>query len=136
MRAAVEGLAAHVGSRFPGHAELQQDLALGRAFAHHVAAVIRQVEDVVGVDVQAVRAWILALAPGAQEVAFAVEHHHRVLAAVENIDIILAVASDRGRILELPPVGQLRPVLHYAVAVFAAPQHDRHRDSFPVSLQS
>ena len=70
-----------------------------------------------------------ALAPGAQEVALAVEHDHRVLAAVEHVDAVLAVHRDRGDVLELPALGQLRPVLHHAVAVLAAAQDRRHRMS-------
>jgi hypothetical protein len=97
-----------------------------------VAAVVGQVEDVVGVDVQAVRARVLALAPGAQEVARAVEHDHGVLAAIEHVDVVLAVAGHRGGVLEPPALGELRPVLHHAVAVLTAPKNDRHPVSFRV----
>jgi len=84
-----------------------------------VAAVIRQVEDVVGVDVQAVRARILA-SPRSAGTCRRGRTPSSVLAAVENIDIILAVAGDRGRILELPPVGSFAQ-FSTRVAVFAAP---------------
>jgi hypothetical protein len=48
----------------------------------------------------AVRPRVLALAPGAQEIALAVEHHDRVLAPIEGIDIIFVVDSDRSDFLE------------------------------------
>ena len=51
-----------------------------------------------------------ALTPGAQELAVAIEHHHRMLAAVEDIDAVLVVHRDGGDIREGPAVGNLRPV--------------------------
>ena len=68
-----------------------------------------------------------ALAPGAQEIAVAVEHHHRVLAAIEDVDLVLAVDADRGDVLERPAVGQLRPVLDHAVAILAISDDGSHR---------
>src|SRR5437016_4840664 len=77
---------------------------------------------------------ILALAPRAQELAVAVEHHHRVLAAVEHVDVVPGVDADRADFLERPALGEPRPVLDDAVPVFAAPDNDRHALS-PVSAQ-
>src|SRR5205814_1808442 len=105
-------------------------LRLIAAFAvEHLHAVVLAVgdvhpalgvgEDVVRVDVQPVGAGDYAFAPGAEEISLAIEHHHRVLAAVEAVDAILAVHGDGGDVLELPAVGKLRPVLHYAVTVSA-----------------
>ena len=73
-----------------------------RALAHGVVAVVGAVEIVVGVDVHAVRALEQALAPRAQEIALAIEHDHRVLAAIEDVDPILAVHADRRHVLEIP----------------------------------
>ena len=73
VRAAVEGLAAHVGRGHAGHAEGQQHLAVERAVADGVVAVVGQPQRVVGRHVHAVRAAEHALAPRAQEVAVAVE---------------------------------------------------------------
>src|SRR4029078_9704348 len=67
-----------------------------------------------------------ALAPGAQEVALPIEHHHRVLAAVEDVDLVLACNGDGRYVLEGPTVGKLGPVLDHAVAMLAAAQYDRH----------
>ena len=116
----MERLAAHVRRRLAGSAQLEQHLALGGAFAHHVAAVVGQIQRVVHVDVQSMRARILAFAPGAQELTVAVEHHHRVLAAVEDVHLVLAVDRDRAHVLEFPAVRQFRPVLDDFVAMLAA----------------
>ena len=126
VRAAMERLAAHEGRRLAGHTDGELDLAGGRASAHGVIAVIGAVEIVVRIDVQAVRALEDALAPGAQEVALAVEHHHGVLAAIEHVDLVLAVDGDSADIHELPLVRKLGPVLDYPIAMLATAQHSRH----------
>ena len=74
----------------------------------------------------AVRARVLPLAPGAQEVAVLIEHHHRVIAAIEGVDVVVGVDPDRGDLFEGPAVGQLRPVLDDPVCEFAAADRDCH----------
>ncbi len=96
------------------------------ALAHGVVAVVGAIEIVVGVDVQAVRAVEQAFAPAPDEIALAVEHHHRMVAAVEDIDAVLAVDRDGGGVGQAPAVGQLRPVLHDAVTVLARAENSRH----------
>src|SRR6202022_3874547 len=130
MGTAVKWFATHVRRRLPGNAELEQHLAFGCAFSHHMPAIVCAVKDVVGVDMKAVRARVHAFAPGAQKVSVAVEHHHRVFAAVEHIDLVLAVDRDRGDILELPAGGQLRPVFYDTVTMLAATHNDSHHGSF------
>src|SRR5262249_23838097 len=61
-----------------------------------------------------------------QELALAIEDHHRVLAAIEDVDAVLAVDRDGTDVLELPAVGQLRPVLDHPIAMLAAAQYFRH----------
>src|SRR5205085_3629764 len=78
-------------------------------------AIVGQIDRIVRPHMDAVRALILAFAPGPQEVSVAVEHRDRVLAATESIDIVLGVDADRGDLLERPAVRQLRPVLDDAV---------------------
>ena len=79
-----------------------------------------------GRHVDAVRSRVLALAPGAQEIAVAVEHHHRMLAAVEDIDVVAAVDPDPADLLERPALGQFRPVGIDPVSV--VPVSDDHRN--------
>src|SRR5262249_7769155 len=122
MRAAVEGLAAHVRGRPAGDADGELNLSKARAPSDRVIAVIGAVEVVVAVDVQAMGAPEDALAPGSQEASRAVEDDHRVGAAVEDVDLILAVDADRGDVRQLPPFRQLAPTLDHPVAMLAASQ--------------
>ena len=96
----MERLAAHKGRRLAGHAELQQDFAVERDLADEMPAVVGEEHRVVGRHMDAVRPRVLALAPRAQEVALAVEHHHRMVAAIEDIDIVVAVDPDPANLLE------------------------------------
>ena len=56
MRAAVEWLAAQEGGGLVGHADGQQDLAVGGDLADRMVAVVGAVERVVAVDMDAVGA--------------------------------------------------------------------------------
>jgi hypothetical protein len=67
-----------------------------------------------------------AFAPARDEAALAVEHDHRMGAAVEHVDAVLAVDRDGGDVAELPLLGQLRPVFDDAVTVFARAENGRH----------
>ena len=124
--AAVERLAAHVRRRLVRNADRQQHLAVGAAFAHGVVAVVGAIEIVVGVDVQAMGAAKQAFAPACDEIAVAVEHDNRMVAAVEDVDAVLAVDRDGGDVGEPPPLRQLCPILHHAVAMFARAESGRH----------
>ena len=124
--AAVERIAAVHRRGLAGHADLQQELPFQRQPAHRVVAVVGAVDRVVRRDVHAVRPTEQTLAPGAQEVAVAVEHHHRVLAAREDVDVVLAVHADRGDLAVVPAVGQLAPVLDHLVAMLAGADDDCH----------
>src|SRR5215469_17885276 len=110
MGAAVEWLTAHVERGLAGDAELKQDLAVERDLADKMAAVIGQEHRVVRRHMNAMRARILAFTPGAQKIAGAIEDHHRVFAAVEHVDVVVAVDANPADLLERPAVGQLRPV--------------------------
>ena len=70
-------------------------------------AVVGEEHRVVRGHVDAVRPRVLALAPGAQKVAVAVEHDHRVLAAVEDIEVVAAVDPDAPTSLKDQPSGSL-----------------------------
>jgi hypothetical protein len=94
-----------------------------------VVAVIGAIEIILGINVQPMRAVEQAFAPARDEIALAVEHHHRVGAAIEDIDAVFAVDRDRGDVGEVPALRQLRPILHHAVAVFARAENGRHVSS-------
>src|SRR5690349_14798493 len=49
-----------------------------------------------------------------------------MLAAVEDIDVVLAVDGHRRYVAKFPAVGQLGPVLDHAIAMLTAAQHHRH----------
>ena len=105
MSAAMKRLAAHIGGGLAGDAELEQHLPVECDLAHKMAAVIGQEHRVVGGHMHAMRPWILALPTRAQEIAGSVEHHHRVLAAVEDIDVVVAVDADPPTSLKDQPSG-------------------------------
>jgi hypothetical protein len=125
MRAAVERLAAHKGRLLARNPQLEQHFAVEGDLAHEMTVIIGQEDRIVGRHMDAVGSRILAFAPGAQKVALTIENHHRVLAAVEDIDAILAVDPDGGDLLERPAVGQFRPLGIDAVFELAGSQDHR-----------
>ena len=122
----MEGIAAHERGRLFRDADGQQHLALGRALAHGVVAVISAIEIVLGVDVQTMRAGKQPFTPACDEITVAIEHHHRMGAAVEDVDAVLAVDRDGCDVGETPSLGQLRPILHHAVLMLARAENGRH----------
>ena len=122
----MERLAGHKGRRLAGHAQLQQNFAVERDLADEMPAIVGQEHRVVGRHMDAVRSRVLALAPGAQEVAFAVEDHHRMVAAIEDIDIVFAVDTDPADFLERPALGKFRPIGNNPVSVVSV--SDDHRN--------
>ena len=124
--AAVKRLAAHEWRRLVRDADGQQHLAVGGAFSHGVVAIIGAIEMVVGVDMQTVRTVEQAFAPAPEEISLAVQHHHRMVAAVEDIDAVLAVDRDGSGVSQAPAVRQLGPVFNHAVTVFARAENGRH----------
>src|SRR5580704_7574776 len=134
--AAVERLAAHIGRRLPRHAQLEHYLAVERAFADEMSAVIGQIDRIVRPHMNAVRPRILALAPGAQKIALAIEHHDRMFAAIENVDVVPGVDADCPDLLERPAFRQLRPILDDTVFEIAGANNDRHAGSPPYALSA
>jgi hypothetical protein len=65
-----------------------------------MAAIVGQIDRIVGPHVDAVRPRILAFAPGAQKIALTIEHHDRVFATIEDIDVVFIVDPDRPDFLE------------------------------------
>src|SRR5438105_4417457 len=126
MGTAVEWIAAHERRRPVWNADGQENLAIGRAFAHGVVAVIGAIEIVFGIDGEPMRAGEHPLAPACDEITLAVEHDHRMDAPVEDVDAVLAVDCNGSHIGEFPPLRQLRPVFHHAVTMLARAESDRH----------
>jgi hypothetical protein len=69
------------------------------------------------------------LAPGAQQIAFGIEHGDRVLAAIESIDPILPVDPDRRAVAQCDLLRHLRPILVDLERVFAASELNCHASS-------
>jgi len=68
-----------------------------------------------------------ALAPRAQEVPLAVEHHHGVTAPIERVHAIRRVDADRGHVgVELLSRRQLRPAVVDFVPIGSRAQDGRH----------
>ena len=88
--------------------------------------IVGQEHRVVGRHMDAMSPRVLAFAPRAEEVAGAVEDHHRMLAAIEDVDIILAVDADPADFFERPALGKFRPIGIDPISVVSA-SHD-HRD--------
>jgi hypothetical protein len=100
-----------------------------------VIAIIGQPDRVVGRHEHAMGARVYPLAPAAQQIALAVEHAHRVLAAVEGVDVVVLVDADRGDIgVELHPRRQFRPAVIDLVAVAVRAQYDCHGASPSLAL--
>src|SRR6185437_1539070 len=101
--------------------------------ADGVVAIVGAPDRVIRTDMHAVRAVEQALAPGTEEVARPIEHRHRVFAAGEDVDVVLAVDADGGDLPVMPSGGQRAPVLGHFVAVFAFTDDDGH-GGFPSLL--
>src|SRR5215472_6889564 len=138
MRAVVERLAAHEGGRLARNADRQQHAAVERATAHRMVAIVRQPDRVVEGDMHAVRLAMGpgkdAFAPGAQQIARVVEYRNRMVAAIEGVDVILAVDPDRGAIAEHDLVRDLRPALLDLERPLAAAERHGHRVSPDLDL--
>ena len=79
--------------------------------------IVREPERAVGPDGDPVRPSEHAFSPRSEEVPLAVEHDDRVLASVEDVDVVLGVDGDARRLDERPPLGKPsppldRPVVH------------------------
>src|SRR6516162_4375613 len=119
MSAAMKWLAAHVRCRPARNAQHQQDFSIGRALAHGMIAIIGEPDGIVRRHEDPMRARKHAFSERAQEIAFAVEHDHRMLAPIEDEEIVVPVHADPAYFLERPPRRELCPVLDRLVCVCA-----------------
>src|SRR5258705_5281604 len=95
VSARMERQVTHQGRRLTRHADLRQQFSLRRAPADGMVSIIGTVQRVVRGDMEAMRMSKKTMAPGAQYVAFPVEHDHWVLAPGEQEHAIVAVYADR-----------------------------------------
>jgi hypothetical protein len=99
-------------------AELQQGLAVeGERFCDGAGAV-GGVDDVID-DFQPVRVGDLAGAPGAQIGAVAVEHHHRRVLALEDVDAVLRVGGYAADQAEPFSVGEFEEIADHLIGAVA-----------------
>jgi hypothetical protein len=109
----IERLTLPFGSWLIGAPEGHEQFALQGEFLDGVKAVVHEVDGLIRTDMHAVRSVAkLSLAERAQEVAVAVEHTNRVLAAVENVYVVVSVYGDARYIDEFPAWGQFFPIFH------------------------
>src|ERR1019366_7613641 len=126
MRTTVERLAAHEGGRFAGAAKRQQHLTVQCALPHRVVAVIGEKHRTVGGHVQTVSSREQSLTPGSQEISLTIEHHHWVLAAIEQVHIILLVDAHRAYFTQRPTRRNLRPMIDLLVTIVSVANDDGH----------
>src|SRR5438105_12192880 len=93
---AVKWFTTHKRCRLAAHPQGEQHLAIQGTLAHGVITVVGAEERSIGARGDAMSAWEEVFPPRAQEVAMAVEHHHRMLTAVKGIDVVIGVYPDRG----------------------------------------
>ena len=116
MGAAVEGVAAHEWRRLAGDAQGEDDATVQIALAHRVVAVVGQIDAVVRPHGDAVGPWVGSLAPRTEEIAVLVKYDHRVLAPIENVNVVLGVHSNCSAFFERPTVGEDSPTFFYLVS--------------------
>src|SRR5580692_12984 len=129
----MERLAAHEGRRLAGNAELEQDFAVQGDLADEMAAIVREEHRIVWRHVDAVGSRILPLTPRPQKVALAIEDDHRVLTAVEHVNVVVAIDADPANLLEGPAVGQFCPLGNDAVSELTG--SDDHRTLLGASIR-
>ena len=117
--APVKRFTTHEWRRLAAQPQREEHLALQGTLAHGVITVVRTEERPIGACSDAMGAREEAFPPRPQEVALAVEHHHRMRPTVKSVDIVIGVDPNRGDFLEPPAIGELRPVFHHFVGIVA-----------------
>src|SRR4051812_21978069 len=92
QREVVPVLAAGIGM-LPARAKLPQHFALERANHRDVVRLVSDVRDVPG-NLEAMGALELTAAPGMQEVAVRIEHEHRGVLALEDVETVAEIRRD------------------------------------------
>src|SRR5712692_5388862 len=107
----VEGLAPLKRRGLVGVSDGQEQLTLRRELPHGVLEIVGEPHGSVGIDGDAVGAPHVSLAPGANELAVAVEDDDGMLAPREAEDIVLGVHGYARDLHEVPAVRELAPAI-------------------------
>src|SRR5262249_59941326 len=99
-------------------AELSYELPLERIDLRDAIHLVREVRDVAG-NLEAMGALELSAAPGMQELAFRVEHQHRGVLALEDVQAVAGMRRDAADEAEGLALGQFRKILDDLVGVLA-----------------
>jgi hypothetical protein len=84
-----------------------------------VYPIIGAVDGIVRTDAAAVSATEESLSPRMNYVAIAIEDDYRVLAAIQDIDLVFLVNSDSTDIKEAPAFGQLCPTINQFIPMLS-----------------
>src|SRR5215475_6122208 len=121
--------------RLIGRANGKQELALRGELADRVVAVISTVDGVVRADMDGMGpAGEEPFTPRTQEIALTIENDNRMLAACDQVDIVLGVDIDPRHFDIAPALWELAPVLHRFICIRAATQHYAWHDTVSSSL--
>ena len=115
--APVEGIAAHKWGGLAADTQRPQHLPVQSTFSDRVVAIVGTINSIIRSHGDAVGPGEHSLAPGAEKVALAIEHDHRVLSPVEGVNVILGVGADGGNFFEAPSIRESAPAFCYLVGV-------------------
>jgi len=87
------------------------------------SAIVRAPDRAVRRHVDTVRPVKIPSPQERREIAVAVEHHHRMGTAIEDVDAVALVHADRGDVAELPARRQLSPALDGPIPMLASAQN-------------
>src|SRR4029453_15595185 len=94
-----------------GSPSVKSSLPSGSELPNGVVQVVGEPHRPVGADRDAVRPAEDALAPRAKKIPVAIEHDDRMLAAIEEMNVVLGVHGAARRLHEKPCLGQAPPAL-------------------------
>ena len=106
-RSRSEGLAAHLGLGLALLAQPEDQLAVPGPFIDGVASCVDAKDRAVEPHRYPVRRDELAFAPRLDERAVLVEDDHRVLAPIPDVNIVVLVDRDGGRLFVEPPIWEV-----------------------------
>src|SRR5262245_947001 len=113
MGRAIERIALPFRGRTVRTPQGQEQLAVQRELLDRVQTIVYTVHVLVRADMDAVCARAeQTLAPGAQKIALVVKDDDWVLAAVEDIDVVLGIDCHPGHIDEFPAGWKFFPIFH------------------------